>query len=80
MGSVCVAHWLRECFPAANFYYGGEIIQVTNLTFVCDGSTRIFLRMYAFKSLLILQEILTILFVEHDKVFCDNIATKVVRL
>jgi len=67
-----------------------SLINVTNLTFAYEGSYDNTFENVSFqidtdwkfieiKKLLIEREP-TILFVEHDSVFCENVATKIIKL
>lgn len=61
-----------------------SLINVTNLTFAYEGSDEplnfinVISRMQIEK--LLIEHEPTILFVEHDSVFCENVATKIIKL
>lgn len=61
-----------------------SLINVTNLTFGYEGSDEplnfidVISRMQIEK--LLIEHEPTILFVEHDSAFCENVATKIIKL
>lgn len=61
-----------------------SLINVTNLTFAYKGSDEplnfidVISRMQIEK--LLIEHEPTILFVEHDSAFCENVATKIIKL